>query len=433
MLGRVSRSVRKARKSARRAISKFPNIIGEVNANELLIISAQAAERDIESKSFDSDSFGEDKFTTTPFLEGVSQTLGHQEKLVPQRHVEAILEDEAEIKVLEASISGPALRQEVLDKSLSLAQTRLAHEVSVLNGEVPGKDGLDWSGELPDVSTPSKHRWRLTRKLLTLIVVSCADIGVLWYSLFNIPGFGYIEAFLFTAPAVGIQIVFPHLIGSKLGSLSKGPFRSRVRQEEPSSSEPEKKSLLRRTANVVKSAVKWFFSRARRRIVDLAIFSILLTLWLTFINAVTLVRMDYIREMANEEDGLNEIQELALASFSSLTLVGLGLWLVILAYKENPHATEYSSQQQSIYVIQKKLTKARFVTRTIEARIEVLRSDIEYQNQVWAAKPEQYQQEDLMARGVYLRNFVNGAGEPVFTKWVLPDAPFKEKAPHERE
>jgi hypothetical protein len=433
VLGRVSRSVRKARKSARRAISKFPNIIGEVNANELLIISAQAAERDIESKSFDSDSFGEDKFTTTPFLEGVSQTLGHQEKLVPQRHVEAILEDEAEIKVLEASISGPALRQEVLDKSLSLAQTRLAHEVSVLNGEVPGKDGLDWSGELPDVSTPSKHRWRLTRKLLTLIVVSCADIGVLWYSLFNIPGFGYIEAFLFTAPAVGIQIVFPHLIGSKLGSLSKGPFRSRVRQEEPSSSEPEKKSLLRRTANVVKSAVKWFFSRARRRIVDLAIFSILLTLWLTFINAVTLVRMDYIREMANEEDGLNEIQELALASFSSLTLVGLGLWLVILAYKENPHATEYSSQQQSIYVIQKKLTKARFVTRTIEARIEVLRSDIEYQNQVWAAKPEQYQQEDLMARGVYLRNFVNGAGEPVFTKWVLPDAPFKEKAPHERE
>jgi hypothetical protein len=167
--------------------------------------------------------------------------------------------------------------------------------------------------------------------------------------------------------------------------------------------------------------------------VDLAIFSILLTLWLTFINAVTLVRMDYIREMANEEDGLNEIQELALASFSSLTLVGLGLWLVILAYKENPHASEYSSQQQSIYIIQKKLTKARYVTRTMEARIEVLRSDIEYQNQVWAAKPEQYQQEDLMARGVYLRNFVNGAGEPVFTKWVLPDAPFKEKAPHERE
>ena len=432
MLTKVSRAVRRARKSARKAILKFPRIIAEVNANELLIISAQAAQRDIESKSFDSDSFGEDKFTTTPYLESVSQILNHQEKLVPQREVEAILEDEAEIKVLQASLISPALRQESLEKSLELANSRLQHEVYVLSGEVPGKDGLDWSGELPDVSTPSKHRWRLTRKVLTLIIVSCADVGVLWYSLFNIPGFHYIEAFLFTAPAVGIQIVFPHLMGVKLGSLSKGPFGAATFKRVQASDDDTKKSFLRRLTTFASNLGKWLISRARRRILDLTILAILLTAWLTFINAVTVVRMEYIRKMANEQDGLNTMQDIALGNFSRLTLLGLGLWLIIVAYKENPHASEYSSQQQSIYKLQRKVAKAQYSTKSIQARIEVLTSDVEYQRSVWAAKPEQYRQEDLMARGVYLRNFVNDAGEPVFTKWVLPEEPFKEKAPHER-
>ena len=166
---------------------------------------------------------------------------------------------------------------------------------------------------------------------------------------------------------------------------------------------------------------------------DIAIFAILLTAWLTFINAVTVVRMEYIRKMANEADGLNEVTDFALGNFSRLTLLGLGLWLIVVAYKENPHSKEYSSQQQSIYGLQKKVAKAKYTTRAIEARIEVLKVAIAHQHTVWANKPDQYRQEDLMARGVYLRNFVNGAGEPVFTKWVLPEEPFKEKPPHERE
>ena len=433
MLGKGSRAVRKARKSARKTLLKFPNIIGEVNANELLIISAQAAERDIASKSFDNDSFGEDEFTTTPYLEGVTQTLTHQEELVPQREVEAILEDEAEIKVLQASLIRPALKQENLEKSLDLAESRLEHEAAVLQGGVPGKDGLDWSGEIPDVSTPAKHRWRLTRYVLTLIIVSCADIGVLWYSLFNVPGFSYTEAFLFTAPAVGIQVVFPHLMGSKLGSLSKGPYRGTASRGEPSAGPESKPTFVKKVLGWFPKILRWLISRARRRIMDISIFAILLALWLTFINAVTVVRMEYIRTMANEADGLNKLTDIALGNFSRLTLLGLGLWLFIVAYKENPHAKEYSSQQQSIYSLQKRVAKAKYATRAIEARIEVLTSSLEHQHTVWANKPAQYRQEDLMARGVYLRNFVNGAGEPVFTKWVLPAEPFKEKPPHERE
>jgi len=431
VLTKTSRAIRRARKSAKRAIRNFPSIVGEINANELLIISAQAAQRDIESKAFDHDSFGEDNFTTTPFLEGLSQMSSHQEELVPQRMVQAILEDEAEVSTLSSTLLPPAIRKEKLQTALDLSISKLQHERAVLEGEIAGKDGLDWSGELPDVSTPEKHRWRLARKILTLIIVSGADIGVLWYSLFNVPGFKYLEAFLFTAPAVGIQLVFPHLMGSKLASLSKSPFGSRFdKNADPGI---QTKKVGHRFSLALKRTILWAMSRARRRVLDLTIFTVLLTSWLIFINAVTVIRMDYITKMANEKDGLSDIQALALANFSRLTLIGLGLWLIIMVYKENVHATEYSSQQQSIFKLEKRIGKLEFLTKSIEARIEVVQSGIEQNKLLWALKPEQYGKEDVMARGVYLRNFVNEAGEPIFSKWVLPAEPFKSKAPNEKE
>jgi hypothetical protein len=431
VLTKTSRAIRRARKSAKKAIREFPTIVGEINANELLIISAQAAQRDIESKAFDDDSFGEDKFTTTPYLEGLSQMSSHQQSLVPQRMVQAILEDEAEVSTLNATLVSPAIRRERLQAALELSTSKLQHERAILEGEIAGKDGLDWSGELPDVSTPEKHRWRLTRKILTLIIVSGADIGVLWYSLFNIPGFSYIEAFLFTAPAVGIQLVFPHLMGSKLASLSKSPFGSKFDKNVAPSDQDAKG--WHRFGLVVKTAALWTMSKARRRVLDLTIFTILLTSWLIFINSVTVVRMDYITKMANEKDGLSEIQSIALGNFSRLTLIGLGLWLIIMVYKENVHATEYSSQQQSIFTLEKRIEKLEFLMKSIEARIEVVQSGIEQNKVLWALKPDQYGREDVMARGVYLRNFVNEAGEPIFSKWVLPAEPFKTKAPNEKE
>jgi hypothetical protein len=431
VLTKTSRAIRRARKSAKKAIREFPSIVGEINANELLIISAQAAQRDIESKAFDDDSFGEDKFTTTPYLEGLSQMSSHQQALVPQRMVQAILEDEAEVSTLRSTLLPPAIRRERLQAALELSTSKLQHEKAILEGEIAGKDGLDWSGELPDVSSPEKHRWRLSRKILTLIIVSGADIGVLWYSLFNVPGFKYLEAFLFTAPAVGIQLVFPHLMGSKLASLSKSPFGSRFdKNTDPAI---QTKKVSHRFGLALKRTVLWTMSRARRRVLDLTIFTVLLTSWMIFINAVTVIRMDYIIKMANEKDGLSDIQALALANFSRLTLIGLGLWLIIMVYKENVHATEYSSQQQSIFKLEKRISKIEFLTKSIEARIEVVQSGIEQNKVLWALKPEQYGREDVLARGVYLRNFVNEAGEPIFSKWVLPAEPFKTKAPNEKE
>ena len=127
MLTKTSRAIRRARKSAKKAIREFPSIVGEINANELLIISAQAAQRDIESKAFDDDSFGEDKFTTTPYLEGLSQMSSHQQSLVPQRMVQAILEDEAEVSTLRATLVPPATRKERLQAVLELSTSKLQH------------------------------------------------------------------------------------------------------------------------------------------------------------------------------------------------------------------------------------------------------------------------------------------------------------------
>jgi hypothetical protein len=145
---------------------------------------------------------------------------------------------------------------------------------------------------------------RIAAPIITLIVASAVDLAIIQTSLNSIPGFDYIEAWMFTAPAVAMQVVFPHLIGLRLGRI------------------------LRNAEGKLAKAVEM---------------ALLLVLWLAFAYGLTQLRMNFIvTQAANGGDGeiTAELSRWLLTS-SLLMLVALGGWLIFAASRHNPHEANF--------------------------------------------------------------------------------------------
>jgi hypothetical protein len=282
----------------------LPNLADGIDDNLYLASAAKAAEIDVKSGAYDKFLFSEDGLRRMPYEVAIESHLA----LINQRLADAgrrqSLRREAAVLDLETKISKAEAKLARNDKQIENIESQIVYEESILSGLTQGIDNADWRDPKPQLASRLSVFMRIAAPIITLIVASAVDLAIIQASLNSIPGFDFIEAWMFTAPAVAMQVVFPHLIGLRLGRI------------------------LRNAEGKLAKAVE---------------LSILLILWLAFAFGLTQLRMNFIvSQAANGGDGdiTPELGRWLLTS-SLLMLVALGGWLIFAASRHNPHESNF--------------------------------------------------------------------------------------------
>jgi hypothetical protein len=282
----------------------LPNLADGIDDNLYLASAAKAAEIDFKSGAYDKFLFSEDGLRRMPYEIAIESHLA----LINQRLADAgrrqSLRREAAVLDLETKISKAEAKLARNDKQIENIESQIVYEESILSGLTQGIDNADWRDPKPQLASPLSVFMRIAAPIITLIVASLVDLAIIQASLDSIPGFKFVEAWMFTAPAVAMQVVFPHLIGLRLGRI------------------------LRNAEGKLAKAVE---------------LSILLILWLAFAFGLTQLRMNFIVTQASNGGDGDITPELGrwLLTSSLLMLVALGGWLIFAASRHNPHESNF--------------------------------------------------------------------------------------------
>jgi hypothetical protein len=275
-----------------------------IDDNLYLASAAKAAEIDFKSGAYDKFLFSEDGLRRMPYEVAIESHLA----LINQRLADAgrrqSLRREAAVLDLETKISKAEAKLARNDKQIENIESQIVYEESILSGLTQGIDNADWRDPKPQLASRYSVFMRIAAPIITLIVASLVDLAIIQASLDSIPGFKFVEAWMFTAPAVAMQVVFPHLIGLRLGRI------------------------LRNAEGKLAKAVE---------------LSILLILWLAFAFGLTQLRMNFIVTQASNGGDGDITPELGrwLLTSSLLMLVALGGWLIFNASRHNPHESNF--------------------------------------------------------------------------------------------
>lgn len=357
----------------------LPNLADGIDDNLYLASAAKAAEIDFKSGAYDKFLFSEDGLRRMPYEVAIESHLA----LISQRLADAgrrqSLRREAAVLDLETKISKAEAKLVRNEKQIENIESQIVYEESILSGLTQGIDNADWRDPKPQLASRLSVFMRIAAPIITLIVASAVDLAIIQASLNSIPGFDFIEAWMFTAPAVAMQVVFPHLIGLRLGRI------------------------LRNAEGKLAKAVE---------------LSILLILWLAFAFGLTQLRMNFIvSQAANGGDGdiTPELGRWLLTS-SLLMLVALGGWLIFAASRHNPHESNFL-----------KLNFALMNCKSAEIKLGAKVAD--YSNEIAALKQAEktaiqafedareaaLNQLKQAALDIYRRALMNHAGDPDFT------------------
>lgn len=282
----------------------LPNLADGIDDNLYLASAAKAAEIDFKSGAYDKFLFSEDGLRRMPYEVAIESHLA----LINQRLADAgrrqSLRREAAVLDLETKISKAEAKLARNDKQIENIESQIVYEESILSGLTQGIDNADWRDPKPQLASRLSVFMRIAAPIITLIVASLVDLAIIQASLDSIPGFKFVEAWMFTAPAVAMQVVFPHLIGLRLGRI------------------------LRNAEGKLAKAVE---------------LSILLILWLAFAFGLTQLRMNFIVTQASNGGDGDITPELGrwLLTSSLLMLVALGGWLIFAASRHNPHESNF--------------------------------------------------------------------------------------------
>jgi len=361
----------------------LPELPEAVNDNMYLAAASKAGELDKSSGAYDHFLFEENAVNGMPFERAVDSHMnlvsirledtGRRELLERQR---ATFSGRAAVAKAEAAIERESMKIEYLK------QDALAQE-AILSGTSTGRHGLRWIGASPQLTTMFNSFFKLLSPYLVFALVGLVDVSIVWLSLVKIPGFTGIEAGFFTAPVVGIQLVFPHFIGQRLAFQSRG-----IEQK------------LRNNIEII----------------------VLTLIWLIFAATLTEIRMNFIFSMADQAGQAISPFPLGVSLYFAnfLMLVGLGAWLMLLESKRNPHEhdlmrilLQIQRHESKINKANQKLLTAKSALPSLELAESVATSS--YEDAVRASGAALAE----AAKAVYRRSLVNQIGSPEFTSSYL--------------
>jgi hypothetical protein len=373
---------RRLRKQERQIILNLPNLPDDIDDNVFIALAAQAAEQDKKSGAYDEFMFSEDGFASMPFEDGVDEFLALQIERTPERQGRAELPHRLRIEHFKSVVED---RQRVADEAqaeLEAVGVLLDDEKLVLNGTQEGQEGGNWKGIPPEVTSKSRHVSRRILGWFIFLLIAGVDFGVVLFSLNEItPSFK--EALLFTFPAVGVQILFPHLVGRSIGIIQ------------------------RKTGQALK---------------EIIIAISIGTSWLLYVVGMSMLRMNLLEDFYKQKQKHAMPDSIYYSTFilTVFIMVGLGLWVLIRSMSDNPHEDKFSrlrfvhlSKQRKLRRALKGLAKAQaLVANEQEALSEVTAQ--------WRNRAAKYPILGESAKSTYRRAIVNQEGQPEFTTTYLP-------------
>jgi hypothetical protein len=377
------------KRRARKIILTLPDLPSDIDDNVFIALGTQAAEADKTSKAYDEFLFSEEGYEQMPYEDGVDEVLTLQEQRNAERKGRATLPIRMRIEYFQKLIE--AHQRDVLDAEAQreAIASDLVKEREILQGAQKGEDGGVWEGVSPDTTSRSKHVIERLKEWGVFVIVAIADAFVVFLSLRAIT-LNEDEARFLSAPAIGVQILFPHLVGRAISDAR---------------SKPEK------------SAKDWSIAI----IVSIA--------WAGYVFAMTVLRTDLIADFYFQryQKPLEGFLEMAVFIFSVLILVGLGLWVLIRALNSNPHRSRFSRLKYVYFNKQRALRRAEAARAKAEANLEAELKVLAEVSEQWDKRAQSYSQVSEAAKSVYRRALVNQQGTPEFTTEYLPEAKFKVK------
>jgi hypothetical protein len=377
------------KRRARKIILSLPDLPSDIDDNVFIALGTQAAEADKTSAAYDEFLFSEEGYEQMPYEDSVDEVLSLQRSRNSERKGRAELPIKMRVEYLEKIIEA---KQRKVSDALSEKESiekQLRDESEILTGSKRGEDGGFWEGVLPDTTSRWKHVSSVLKEWLVFILVAGADATVVFFTLFSIlPSVR--EALLFTIPAVGVQILFPHLTGRAIAA-----YRSNKEQNG----------------------------------VSFNIAAGIGTAWIFYVLGMTVLRInllakDYKKFDENGQD-MPVLLWWAVLIFSFLILVGLGAWVLVRAMNANPHNTKYSRLLYVYFSKVRRLRKAEESQARSEADLEAELKVLAEVGAQWDMRASVYDQVAESAKAVYRRALVNQVGVPEFTTEYLPESKFK--------
>lgn len=374
---------------ARKIIQTLPDLPADIDDNVFIALGTQAAEADKASKAYDEFLFSEEGYEQMPYEDGVDEVLTLQEQRNTERKGRATLPIRMRIEYLEKLIE--ANKRDVSDAEAErdAIANDLHKELEILNGTKRGEDGGLWQGVSPDTTSRAKHIIERLKEWGVFVIVAVADAFVVFLSLRAITT-NEQEALILSGPAIGVQILFPHLVGRAISDAR---------------------------------------SKTEKRLKDWTVAFMVAVAWGGYVFAMTVLRTDLIADFYFQryQKPLEGALEVAIFIFSVLILVGLGLWVLIRALNANPHRNRFSRLKYVYFNKQRALRRANAAQAKAEADLEADLKVLAEITEQWDKRAQSYEQVSETAKSVYRRALVNQLGTPEFTTQYLPESKFKTK------
>ena len=362
--------------------SKTPTRLpSQVNDNQYLAASANAAVLDRQTGAYDKYLFEDKEIPEMPFESAVDSHLELMSHRLNQRFKRHISNANLRRIRAQAQMDKQKLRETHAESSRELIRVQLAHQLKILTGEVSGKQGLTWIGEEPNLINRFSSSLKLASRNLVFILIGVVDLYIILRSIQSL-GIPTLEAGFLTAPALAAQLVFPHLAGQRLALVVRG---------------------------MAKRVSVW---------VEIAV---LLGLWGTFVYVIAEVRVRFVLGIIRDSEGLAGQAALelrvVLMLLNIVLLTALGGWLIFLAVRDNPHEVEVLRAKIKLHGLDKKVLRAnRRFSRALERHESATESARALTEELNEAVDSSRVELAEAAKAIYRRALVNEMADPEFTR-----------------
>lgn len=369
-------------RSTLNSTKNLPKLPEDIDDNFYLASASRAGEIDRLSGAYDEFLFSEDGLDKMPFESSVDHHLALAEIRLKDRGRRSYLSRQDDLFRLKGKVATSKYREQQIEERILSQNARLEEQKEILAGEKTGRAGLKWAGSIPETTSLFSAFIGVLLPIVTFIFVGLVDIGIIIVSFTSIPGFKEADARLFALPAVGVQLVFPHLIGDRINLLVHG----------------YKKRLFAFLAILFLGAV-----------------------WLSFVVVLTEVRMyKIITDAADAGESMSALTNFALYVGNIIMLVGLGTWLLALAAKSNHHQHEYRRVDLGIRLSTRKLEQTKRKTVALETKVPAMAESLEVIHQSYSDAVSTSRNELAeAAKSVYRRSLINQFGSVEFTSSFL--------------
>jgi len=357
---------------------RMPRLPDIVDDTTMTAASQDAAEADVMSGAYDEFLFAEENLVQMPYERMVDDQLALTQQRLRDHARRAVLRERQKLISVQSDVQQLEHRRAGVLEQIDVKETKLADELEILEGRRTGRAELLWPGTPPQQTTLPNAFLRLMMPYTVFFIVGLVDVFIIFFSFRELFPAAFWEPVLFTAPAVGVQVVFPHFIGDRINLLVRG---------------------------------------FKHRLLLVAELAILTAVWIGFVLTLASMRMNFIR-VTNQD--ISDEMYIAVYIGSICMLLGLGLWLLLVAVRHNPHEVTYARVNFALgmlrrraRILEQKAVAAGASIPAIQASLDVAESG--FRDAIDTARIELAE----ATKSVYRRALINATRNVDFTSSYL--------------